>query len=83
MFYGITLLNVLNLSSLLGKMYEITLNLLCSTHCYTLPLICNDLSVECQLHKRIFKFVLSLLYSDNVYNKLLLNLALNGSGSRM
>ena len=53
------------------------------THNHLLPLICNDLPVECQLYKRIFKFVLSLSRSENIYNNLSLNLALNGSGSRM
>ena len=59
------------------------LNIPYNTHNHLLPLICNDLPVECQLYKRIFKFVLSLSRSENIYNNLSLNLALNGSGSRM
>ena len=65
------------------KCIRCLLNLPYNTHSHLLPLICNDLLVECQLHKQIFKFVISLSRSENVYNKLSLNLALNGSSSRM
>ena len=54
-----------------------------NTHCNLLPLISNDLPVECQLYKRVFKFDVSLFKSNNMYNKLSLNLVLSDSRSKM
>ena len=59
------------------------LNIPYNTHSDLLHLICNDLPVDCQLHKRVYKFVVSLSKSENMYNNLSLKLALNGSGSRI
>ena len=54
-----------------------------NTHSAFLPLICNDLPFDCQTHKRVLKFIYCLNKSCNVYNKISLQLAINGSQSRM
>ena len=59
------------------------LNIPYNTHSDLLHLICTDLPVDCLLHKRVYKFVVSLSKSENMYNNLSLKLALNGSGSRI
>ena len=52
-----------------------------NTHCALLSFICNDLPVDIQMHKRVFKFIFSLIESGNIYNNMCFLLATNGSGS--
>ena len=59
------------------------INIPYNTHSAFLPLICNDLPVDCQMHKRVLKFIYCLNESCNLYNKISLQLAINGSQSRM
>ena len=59
------------------------LNVPYNTHSVLLPIICNDLNIECQLYKRVLKFFTSLGKSDNIYNKLTLRLITQGNNSRM
>ena len=59
------------------------LNVPYNTHSVLLPIICNDLNIDCQLHKRVLKFFVSLAKSDNTYNKLTLQLITQGNNSRM
>ena len=54
-----------------------------NTHSVLLPVLCNDLNINCQLHKRVLKFFVSLAKSDNTYNKLTLQLITQGNNSRM
>ena len=51
------------------------------THGKYLPEIVNDILVECQLHRRVIKFVNSLVHSENSVIKCCTKLALNGSRS--
>ena len=51
------------------------------THGKYLPEIVNDIPVECQLYRRVIKFVNSLLDSENSVIKCCTKLALNGSRS--
>jgi hypothetical protein len=51
------------------------------THCNLLPDICQDLSVEAQLHKRLLKFVYKAVHSQNTCLATCAHLALNGSRS--
>ena len=57
------------------------LNLPRMTHGKYLPEIVNDIPVECQLHRRVIKFVNSLFDSENSVIKCCTKLALNGSRS--
>ena len=41
-----------------------------NTHSGLLSFICNDLPIDIQMHKRVFKFIFSLIDSCNMYNKL-------------
>ena len=59
------------------------LNVPYNTHSVLLPIICNDLNIDCQLYKRVLKFFTSLGKSDNIYNKLTLRLITQGNNSRM
>ena len=54
-----------------------------NTHSVLLPIICSDLPIECQLHKRVIKFFICLAKSKNIYNNLALQLIVKGSKSRM
>ena len=54
-----------------------------NTHSILLPIICSDLPIECQLHKRVMKFFICLAKSNNIYNNLALQLIVEGSKSRM
>jgi hypothetical protein len=51
------------------------------THNALLPIICNDLPVDMQLHKRLLKFLWKAIPSSNTCINLCAKLALNGSGS--
>jgi hypothetical protein len=53
------------------------------THCNLLHLICNDLPVEQQIHKRFLKFLFSILESKNKIIYLCGQLALCGSQSKL
>ena len=53
------------------------------THSALLPLICNVLPVDCQMHKIVLTFIYCLNKSCNLYNKISLQLPINGSQSRM
>ena len=57
------------------------LNLPRMTHGKYLPEIVNDIPVECQLHRRVIKFVNSFFDSENSVIKCCTKLALNGSRS--
>ena len=59
------------------------LNVPYNTHSVLLPIICNDLNIDCQLYKRVLKFFASLAKSDNIYNRLTLRLITQGNNSRM
>ena len=52
-----------------------------NTHSVLLPIICSDLPIECQLHKRVIKFFICLAKSNNIYNNLALQLIVEGSKS--
>ncbi len=52
-----------------------------TTHCALLHLLCDDLSVDSQLHKRFLNFFNSCINSDNLCVKLCAKLALHGSRS--
>ena len=54
-----------------------------NTHSALLPAICNDVPVDVQMHKRVVKFIFSLLESNNIRNKICLLLSVNGSCSSM
>ena len=54
-----------------------------TTHCNLLDLICQDIPVIMQLHKRFMKFFCSLINSENVYLNTCAKLALNGSCSKL
>jgi hypothetical protein len=51
------------------------------THNYILPLICKDIPVETQLHKRFVKFFICAYKSQNVYTSMCARLAIKGSHS--
>ena len=53
------------------------------THGKLLNLICNQPSVSVQLHRRFFKFVCSLFNTNNAYVNRCLNMAINGSRSKV
>ena len=59
------------------------LNVPYNTHSVLLPIICNDLNIDCQRYKRVLKFFATLAKSDNIYNKLTLRLITQGNNSRM
>ena len=52
------------------------------THCNLVHLICQDLSITTQLHKRFFKFFIGACRSKNECVKLASRLVLNGSMSK-
>lgn len=54
-----------------------------TTHCDLVHLICQDIPVKHQLHKRFIRFFLSLSSSENVYVSKCAQLALNGSCSNV
>jgi len=53
------------------------------THCDLLNLICNDLPIDVQMHKRMIKFIHNSINSDNICIRTCLSLAYNGSQSVM
>ena len=59
------------------------LNVPFNTHSVLLPIICNDLNIDCQLHKRVIKFFACLAKSGNIYNKLTFQLITQGNKSKM
>ena len=56
-------------------------NLPYTSHSALLHLICTDLDIECQLHKRFLKFFYKMYHSDNYVTTFLARLALGGSRS--
>ena len=52
-------------------------------HSVLLPIICSDIPIKCQLHKRVIKFFIYLVKSNNIYNNLILQLIVEGSKSCM
>ena len=54
-----------------------------TTHCVLLPIICNVVPVEIQLHRRFVKFMCSLSNSKNMYIQTCLSLVLGGSASKV
>ena len=59
------------------------INIPYNTHSAFIPLICNDLPIDCQMYKRVLKFFYCLNGPCDLYNKISLQLAINGSQSRM
>ncbi len=57
------------------------LNVPPKTHCALLNIICDDLPVDVQLHKRFIKFYQSCLKSGNICIQMCSKLVMNGSGS--
>jgi hypothetical protein len=51
------------------------------THCHLLPMICNDISIESQMHKRFLKFVSNIISSNNNCLRIMGQMVLDGSGS--
>ena len=54
-----------------------------NTHSVLLPIICSDIPIKCQLHKRVIKFFIRLAKSNNIYNNLTLQIIVEGSKSCM
>ena len=54
-----------------------------NTHCDLLPTICDDLSVEQQMYKRIMKFVKTSICSPSKAVRICMQHAIMGSGSNM
>ena len=52
-----------------------------NTHCALLNLIFNDITIDSQIDKRVYKFLASCKMSDNSLTKLCYNLACYGSQS--
>ena len=69
----------MSLNSTCGKAEGLSFN----THSVLLPILCNDLNIDCQLHKRVIKFFACLANSGNIYNKLTLQLITQGNKSKM
>jgi len=63
------------------KSIRLLLGLPNTTHCQLLHHIVNDIPVECQVHRRFFKFVYTAVNSNNAYTRLCAKLALMGSNS--
>lgn len=57
------------------------LNVPNTTHCVLLPLICDDVTIDTQLHKRFLTFFRNCSASDNECIRLCASLALHGSRS--
>jgi hypothetical protein len=53
------------------------------THNVLLNLICDDIPIEAQLHKRFIKFLVNIINSSNECVNICGNLALNGSCSQV
>lgn len=51
------------------------------THCNLLPLLCDDINIDMQVHSRIAKFLKTCIVSPNAMVSTCMRLAMSGSGS--
>ena len=68
---------------MLEKVHQKTIIVPDNIHSILLPIICRDVPIDSQLHKRVINIFLCLAKSNNVYNNLTLQLLTDGSKSRL
>ena len=74
----ITRLRASNIGCYIGKSIRRLFNIPYRTHCALLPLICQDIPVETQLHSRLMKFVLNNSNCEKACVQLCMSICING-----